>query len=114
MRRPAPKPSILDLLDLLRRELPGLDPVDTVRYERIAVSPEAVPCQRADAYGRLSPLGQVPVVARRLDRVLYYDADEEAFGHGRVDPDGVMRTWANQRSLANAVRAFYVTDPGLR
>ena len=94
---------------MLGRDLPDLDPVDTVRYERIAVPPDAVPCQRADAWGRLAPLSEVAVVARRL----CLDHERARYGRGgrAVDATESEKERTVRRRLVDLVGADL--DPGL-
>lgn len=88
---------------ILSEELSTLAP-DVLRlYRRYAVQPFHLPCQRDQESG----MEQVFVLAKKGNRLLYFDDVEEDFGVATPDEDSVLREWGNYGPL---VRALLVLD----
>jgi hypothetical protein len=87
----------------LSEEVSRLAP-DVLRlYRQYAVQPFHLLCHRDQESGT----EQVFVLAKKGNRVLYFDDVEEDFGVAIPDQDGVLRQWGNYGPL---VRALLVLD----
>ncbi|HXE33308.1 MAG TPA: hypothetical protein VN087_05300 [Verrucomicrobiae bacterium] len=89
--------------EILSREISSLAPGVQRLYEQYAVQPFHLPCLRDQGAVR----EQVFVVAKKGNRLLYFDEVEEDFGITIPDEGGVMREWGNYGPL---VRALLVLD----
>ena len=89
--------------EILSGEISSLVPDMQRLYEQYAVEPFQLPCIRDQGAAR----EQVFVVAKKGNRLLYFDDVEEDFGVTILDEDGVMREWGNYGPL---VRALLVLD----
>jgi hypothetical protein len=84
---------------ILAEELEALRPEVMRLYEQYAVPPFQLPCLR----GENSVTEYVFVLAKKEERLLYYDDVEEDFGVAIPDEDGVLRNWGNYGPLVRAV-----------
>jgi|HubBroStandDraft_2_1064218.scaffolds.fasta_scaffold41953_2 hypothetical protein len=84
---------------ILAEERAALRPEVMWLYEQYAVIPFQLPCIRDEN----SVTEYVFVLAKKEERLLYYDDVEEDFGVATPDGDGVLRTWGNYGPLVRAV-----------
>jgi hypothetical protein len=84
---------------ILAEELETLRPEVMRLYEQYAIQPFQQPCVRE----KNSETERVFVVAKKEERLLYYDDVEEDFGVAIPDGDGVLRNWGNYGPLVRAV-----------
>ena len=84
---------------ILAEELETLRPEVMRLYEQYAVPPFQQPCVREENSGT----EHVFVLAKKEERLLYYDDVEEDFGVAIPDGDGVLRNWGNYGPLVRAV-----------
>ena len=84
---------------ILAEELVALRPEVIALYEQYAVPPFRLPCLRNEN----SVTEYVFVLAKKEERLLYYDDVEEDFGVAIPDEDGVLKNWGNYGPLVRAV-----------
>jgi len=90
---------------ILAEELEALRPEVMRLYEQYAVSPFQLPCLR----GENSVTEYVFVLAKKEERLLYYDDVEEDFGVAIPDEDGVLRNWGNYGPLVQRLSRLPTT-----
>jgi hypothetical protein len=83
---------------ILTDELETLRPEVIRLYEQYAVQPFQQPCVREENSG----IEHVFVLAKKQQRLLYYDDVEEDFGVAILDGDGVLRNWGNYGPLVQS------------
>jgi len=80
--------------DIVKADLAKCDPEQMATFRQFSVEPYYAPIVR---YGEI---GQVVVVARKSDEVMYWEDVEEGFNISPVGQDGVvLEHWCNQDEL---------------
>jgi hypothetical protein len=93
------KPATMDeVKDILKAELKECNSEQLANFRQHAIEPHFAPIVR---YGIT---GNVVVVARKSDEVIYWEDIEEGFNISLVSPDGrVLEHWCNKDELGVAL-----------
>ncbi len=93
--------TIEDVKEIVGRELNDCDAEQRATFHRYAVDPYWAEILR---YGRLE---KVAVVARKGNRVIYWEDEEEGFNISPVDESGrILQHLCNQDELRHALNAW--------
>jgi hypothetical protein len=98
MWRPA---TIAEVNRIVQENLESCIPEEAEAFRQFAVEPFEASLTRYDRPEH------VVVVARKDDRVIYWEDVEEGFNESPVGPDGaVLEHWCNQDDLGQAIRRW--------